>query len=251
MGSRLRRRTCDSEASYFGPSFMINWLHNNYGGFKAESILINCHYPVTQDSFMLQWGVIVEKPKGLDEAMTDKLADAMTEGVSKGFLQDVEIWKHKTRIDNPLLVEEDGAVYQMRRWYQQFYVDVAEVAPDMTDRFEIEVDTTPANEKWQVEVEENLHEAGRRTTGQNAGDMTAGDEAPDVDDLARSMVLLHGGHDHDEHPVTTTVAPRGPRRRLRRDPDRAAAVHEATRRDRERYLSSGLRRWTAGSAMSR
>jgi 3-ketosteroid 9alpha-monooxygenase subunit A len=26
----------------------------------------------------------------------------------------------------------------------------------MTDRFEIEVDTTVANEKWHVEVEENL-----------------------------------------------------------------------------------------------
>ena len=44
----------------------------------------------------------------------------------------------------------------MRRWYQQFYVDVADVTPDMTDRFEIEVDTTAANEKWHVEVEENL-----------------------------------------------------------------------------------------------
>jgi len=79
-----------------------------------------------------------------------------TEGVSKGFLQDVEIWKHKTRIDNPLLVEEDGAVYQMRRWYQQFYVDAADVTADMTDRFEIEIDTTAANEKWHVEVEQNL-----------------------------------------------------------------------------------------------
>src|SRR5262249_36763450 len=79
-----------SEASYSGPSFMINWLQNTYGGYKAESILINCHYPVSQSSFMLQWGVIVEKPKGLDEAMTEKLAKTFTEGVSKGFLQDVE-----------------------------------------------------------------------------------------------------------------------------------------------------------------
>jgi 3-ketosteroid 9alpha-monooxygenase subunit A len=100
--------------------------------------------------------VIVQKPKGLDETMSERLSSAFTEGVSKGFLQDVEIWKHKTRIDNPLLVEEDGAVYQMRRWYQQFYVDVADVTPDMTDRFELEVDTTKANEKWHVEVEENL-----------------------------------------------------------------------------------------------
>jgi 3-ketosteroid 9alpha-monooxygenase subunit A len=88
--------------------------------------------------------------------MSEKLSDAMTVGVSKGFLQDVEIWKHKTRIDNPLLVEEDGAVYQMRRWYQQFYVDVADISPDMVDRFELEVDTAPANEKWHVEVQENL-----------------------------------------------------------------------------------------------
>jgi 3-ketosteroid 9alpha-monooxygenase subunit A len=92
----------------------------------------------------------------MDDAMSDKLSKTFTEGVSKGFLQDVEIWKHKTRIDNPLLVEEDGAVYQMRRWYQQFYVDIADVTPDMTDRFEIEVDTTKANEFWNKEVKENL-----------------------------------------------------------------------------------------------
>ena len=105
---------------------------------------------------MLHWGVIVQKPQGLDDATSNYLAKKFTEGVSVGFLQDVEIWKHKTRIENPLLVEEDGAVYQMRRWYQQFYVDVADISPDMTDRFEMEVDTSKANEKWHVEVEENL-----------------------------------------------------------------------------------------------
>ncbi|MEE6177461.1 Rieske 2Fe-2S domain-containing protein [Mycobacterium sp. 050134] len=149
-------QTLDSEASYFGPSFMINWLHNSYGGYKVESILVNCHYPVTQDSFMLQWGVIVKKPEGMDEAASEKLSKAFTEGVSMGFLQDVEIWKNKTRIENPLLVEEDGPVYQLRRWYQQFYVDAADVTAQMTDRFEYEVDTTTANTHWQTEVQENL-----------------------------------------------------------------------------------------------
>ncbi|PRH92790.1 3-ketosteroid-9-alpha-hydroxylase, partial [Mycobacterium tuberculosis variant pinnipedii] len=100
--------------------------------------------------------VIVEKPKGMSEEMTDKLSRVFTEGVSKGFLQDVEIWKHKTRIDNPLLVEEDGAVYQLRRWYEQFYVDVADIKPEMVERFEIEVDTKRANEFWNAEVEKNL-----------------------------------------------------------------------------------------------
>ena len=192
---------------------------------------------------MLQWGVIVEKPKGLDEATTDKLAKMFTEGVSKGFLQDVEIWKHKTRIDNPLLVEEDGAVYQMRRWYQQFYVDVADVTPDMTDRFEIEVDTTAANEKWHVEVEENLKRQAERERQNRPRTMSPREQ---------------GTRRRPARPVDAAAARRTRRRRSRArrttgdggswskapdfasDPDRAAAVREATQRDRERYLTSGL-----------
>ncbi|MGW0183581.1 Rieske 2Fe-2S domain-containing protein [Nocardia sp. NPDC003345] len=145
-----------SEASYFGPSYMINPLINSYGGYEIKVQLINCHYPVTQDSFMLQWGLTVEKPKGLDDATAQNLARTMADFFGDGFLQDVEIWKHKSKVENPLLTEEDGPVYQLRRWYDQFYVDVAEVTEKMTQRFEFEVDTTKANEAWEAEVEENL-----------------------------------------------------------------------------------------------
>ena len=71
-------------------------------------------------------------------------------------LQDVEIWKHKAPVENPLLTEEDGPVYQLRRWYEQFYVDVAAVTPDMTDRFEVEIDTSHAFGEWEKEVTANL-----------------------------------------------------------------------------------------------
>ncbi len=72
--------------------------------------------------------------------------------------------------------------------------------------------------------------------------MSSSDEqpgVPDVDALARSMLLVHGAHD-DEH-----ASPRGPSHHLRStaaasDPRRAAELHEATQRDRERYLTSGL-----------
>jgi 3-ketosteroid 9alpha-monooxygenase subunit A len=59
-------------------------------------------------------------------------------------------------VQNPLLCEEDGPVYQLRRWYEQFYVDKADVSPEMVERFEFEVDTTKANEFWRAEVAENL-----------------------------------------------------------------------------------------------
>ncbi|PXY28092.1 Rieske 2Fe-2S domain-containing protein [Prauserella muralis] len=145
-----------SEASYFGPSYMINTLLNTYKGFEIENVLINCHYPVTQNSFVLQWGVMVKKLPGVTDEQADKIAGKFAKSIGVGFLQDVEIWKNKTRIDNPLLCEEDGPVYQLRRWYEQFYVDVADVTDDMTRRFEFEVDTTRANEVWAQEVAENL-----------------------------------------------------------------------------------------------
>ncbi len=71
--------------------------------------------------------------------------------------------------------------------------------------------------------------------------MSPRDEAPDVDRLARAMLMVHGGHDDDDHhgsaggPEIRSKAPD-----FASDPDRAAAIREATQRDRERYLSAGL-----------
>lgn len=81
--------------------------------------------------------------------------------------------------------------------------------------------------------------------------MTGHDEAPsdravpDVQDLADSMLVMYGGHDHhDAHhdePAGAVVA-RGwaKARSFADDPHRAAEIQAATGRDRDRYLSSGL-----------
>ncbi|WP_327743485.1 3-ketosteroid-9-alpha-hydroxylase subunit A [Streptomyces europaeiscabiei] len=153
-------RVSRSEATYFGPSYMIDWLYGDSGQLQSESVLINCHYPVSPTSFVLQWGVIVKKAADQSGDMVRQIAQATAKGVEAGFLQDVDIWRNKTRIDNPLLCEEDGPVYQLRRWYEQFYVDVEEVTPEMTDRFEFELDTERATGFWQKEVAENLERQG-------------------------------------------------------------------------------------------
>ena len=67
------------------------------------------------------------------------------------FFQDVHIWQHKTRIDNPILSQHDGPIYQLRRWYEQFYVDVADVQPDMVDYTEIDVDMSKPIAAWEAE----------------------------------------------------------------------------------------------------
>ncbi len=149
-----------SLASYHGPSFMIDDLTYHYEHGDTRTVLINCHYPIDENSFVLQYGIIVQKSADLPEDVAMQSAIALGDFVKMGFEQDVQIWRNKARIDNPLLVEEDGPVYQLRRWYEQFYVDVEDVTPDMTDRFEFEIDTTRPRESWMREVEENIA-AGR------------------------------------------------------------------------------------------
>ena len=145
-----------SVASYYGPSFMIDDLTYHYPEADHKTILINCHYPVDANSFVLQYGIIVKKVEGLPEDAAMATAVALGDWVAQGFEQDVQIWKNKARIDNPLLVEEDGPVYQLRRWYEQFYVDAADVVPAIVDRFEYELDTTVPREAWTREMAANI-----------------------------------------------------------------------------------------------
>ena len=163
-----------SEATYYGPAYMINWLDVDYKGFETQVILINCHIPTGPDSFTLQYGITVKKPEGIDEKTAQFIATKYAEMFGGGFLQDVHIWKNKVPVQNPLLCEEDGPVYQLRRWYEQFYVDKADVHAEMTDRFEFEVDTAKANEYWQVEVAENL---ARKAEEEAAAEVAAKAEA--------------------------------------------------------------------------
>ncbi|MFD6352053.1 Rieske 2Fe-2S domain-containing protein [Nocardia tengchongensis] len=151
------KNVLQSEASYYGPSYMIDYLKSESpNGLVVEGYLINCHYPINENQFVLMYGAIARKPDGVPAEQAAEIAAKFVGGLGKGFEQDAAIWKRKSRINNPLLCEEDGPVYQLRRWYEQFYVDAAEVADEMTDRFEFEVDTTRAVTAWEAEVADNL-----------------------------------------------------------------------------------------------
>ncbi|MFF2307876.1 Rieske 2Fe-2S domain-containing protein [Streptomyces sp. NPDC058128] len=146
-----------SDASYYGPSYMVDYVWTEVApGVEMEMVLINSHFPISADSFMLQYGAIVKKLPGMTDEEAAEAARSLIGGLETGFEQDIEIWRNKTRIDNPLLTEEDGPVYQLRRWYEQFYADAADVNDEMTRRFEFEIDTERANKAWRSEVEENL-----------------------------------------------------------------------------------------------
>ena len=125
-----------------------------------------------------------------------------------GFLQDVHIWKNKVPVQNPLLCEEDGPVYQLRRWYEQFYVDQADIAPEMVDRFEFEVDTTKANEYWQEEVAEQPRQEGGRG-GAEAAESAEPVPADHVGHLMASFVPTSADTLEDQRLYTRGPAGRG------------------------------------------
>jgi hypothetical protein len=73
-------------------------------------------------------------------------------------------------------------------------------------------------------------------------------EPPDVEQLARSMLTLHGGHDSHDKPPPRAKGRHGGSRAgswskapaFADNSERAEAVREATQADRDRYLTSGL-----------
>lgn len=83
---------------------------------------------------------------------------------------------------------------------------------------------------------------GPADAGQIVGPADAGQIVgpADVDRLARAMLLLHGAHDDDDHGHGGGSTAGTPTKAPTFSAERAAALREATQRDRERYLRSGL-----------
>src|SRR5260370_16775644 len=124
QGNQGSLETC---ATYFGPGYQITEMKGEMVGFAIDSILLNCPVPSHLKCFDLRFGMIVRKMEGLSDEVSRQIVDAYIKGIQQGFYQDVAIWDNKVRIDNPLLCEGDGPIYQLREWYRQFYLDVAEV----------------------------------------------------------------------------------------------------------------------------
>jgi 3-ketosteroid 9alpha-monooxygenase subunit A len=114
-------------------------MKGEMGGFGIDSILLNCHIPRSLGSFDLRFGMMVRKLDGMREEQSRQISDAYIKAIQQGFYQDVSIWDNKVRIDNPLLCDKDGPIYQLRDWYRQFYVDAKQVPNDLRKRQVIEI----------------------------------------------------------------------------------------------------------------
>ena len=104
---------------------MINYLWHDYKGFdhgdRADQLPLPGHAELVHAAV----GLIVKRPPGLTTSTADKIGGQVRQVHRRRASS--RTWRSgrtRRRIDNPLLCEEDGPVYQLRRWYEQFYVDV-------------------------------------------------------------------------------------------------------------------------------
>lgn len=135
-----------SVATYYGPAYMTTYMTGQIEGVDVESRLLVSHVPVDLNSFDLRFGVAVKKMPGLSDEQNEEMAKQYVEQNRTAFFQDVEIWHTKTRVDNPVLCDGDGPVHRLRKWYDQFYVDVADVPESFNERKEYVVDYALRND---------------------------------------------------------------------------------------------------------
>ena len=145
-----------SESTWHGPAYSVDhlWWKLEDQEEVLQSVLFLGILPIDLNRFRLFFGMLTRKDPRLNEAENRARHEANFNQGRNSTFQDVHIWKTKVRIDNPMLSETDGPIYHLRKWYDQFYVDAADVPAEATSYFRKEVDLSHANAVWNAELAE-------------------------------------------------------------------------------------------------
>jgi 3-ketosteroid 9alpha-monooxygenase subunit A len=120
-----------SVATYEGPAYMTTTMTGMMDGQPMTTHLLVSHIPVSKDEFHINFGVMLKKNPHLTERQNQQVVEEYTKLSIDSFIQDVEIWDNKVRVDNPLMCDGDGPINMVRKWYSQFYMDVADIPADL------------------------------------------------------------------------------------------------------------------------
>lgn len=114
-------------ATYYGPAYMITEMSGEMNGIPVESKLLVSHAPIDTENFDLRFGVMVKLFPGMSKADSEAMVKGYVELTQQAFFEDVAYWHTKKRVDNPILCDGDGPIHRLRQWYNQFYVNIADV----------------------------------------------------------------------------------------------------------------------------
>jgi 3-ketosteroid 9alpha-monooxygenase subunit A len=125
-----------SVAIYEGPAYMTTTMTGAMDGTPMIVHLLVSHVPVHTELFHINFGVMVKKVEGKSEAESKAMLDQYFDTNIAAFQQDVDVWNNKVRVDNPLMCDGDGPINMVRKWYSQFYIDVADIPARLVARKE-------------------------------------------------------------------------------------------------------------------
>ncbi len=140
-----RRLTC-------GPSFIDRLTqHRTMSTAISDTVLLDCHYPIDADLLVPQYGITVEKSEDVPEdARAVQMGIALGDFVKMGLEQECTSGDVRPASTTCCCAKRMVLAYQLRRWYEQFYVDAADVTPNTCGplrSFEIDTFTRP-REAW-------------------------------------------------------------------------------------------------------
>lgn len=111
-GEIIKNAGGDAVVTYFGPGFLVFKLNSRLA---KDVMILKTFTPL--GPLKLRMDDHVYAPRG-----TNKMAlKYILRESSAQFHDDILIWEKKSYVKNPILVQGDGPIMKMRRWYKQFY----------------------------------------------------------------------------------------------------------------------------------
>jgi 3-ketosteroid 9alpha-monooxygenase subunit A len=105
---------------------VVNGAGQSYNRFSGSvtTVLSGLSTPIDQETCELVF--MFAQPKDLNDGQRMMACAAQME-IIRQVEQDIPIWEHKIYLENPVLCDGDGPIHQYRKWFRQFY---AELAPE-------------------------------------------------------------------------------------------------------------------------
>jgi 3-ketosteroid 9alpha-monooxygenase subunit A len=106
----------ESIATYHGPAIQFTRL-----GWAFDMVLINAHIPIEENKLLLRFGVSLRAGEGV--TLPQEVIEAHVAAARDGYFADVAIWENKCWRDQPVFVDGDGPIGEIRKWYASFFTD--------------------------------------------------------------------------------------------------------------------------------
>jgi cholesterol 7-desaturase len=115
LGRYVERTRASALITFYGPAGVVTFRFTIPG--MGEILMFQTHLPVAplEQKVDFHWFAEPSIPRPL-------VSYVVGNWVSQ-WRNDVEIWENKIHRERPLLVQEDGPILRLRRWFSQFYPD--------------------------------------------------------------------------------------------------------------------------------